>query len=169
MDFEHQPTLPAEPETLEFAEPPIQETLELRLSDPDEALSLTAVEGLELTVQPVPVSVTLQKNSTAAKAFLSELAKIDRKTISDQELVPARIQIGLTFVGFSALAMGLLLLHISSLHPGYSLVERLEAYWSQYIWFVCMGVAGMMMLGRESLRQPVRERNDNDSDHSKSE
>lgn len=160
MDFEPQPTPPAEPETLEFADPPIHQPLELRLPDPDETLSLTVVEGLELTVQPVPVSVTLKKNSTAAKAFLSELVKIDRKSISDQELQPARIQIGLTFVGFSALAMVLLLLHISSLHPEYSLGERIEAYWYQYIWFVCMGVAGMMILGRESLRQPVSERND---------
>ena len=163
MDFELQPQPPAAPEMPEFAEPPIHEPLELQLPDPDEVLSLTAVEGLELAVKPVPVSVTLERNSTAAKAFLSELAKIDRKSISDQELQPARLQIGLTFVGFSALAMVLLLLHISSLHPEYSLVERIEAYWYQYIWFVCMGVAGMMILGRESLRQPVSERHDSDN------
>ncbi|WP_219904706.1 hypothetical protein [Stenomitos frigidus] len=59
---------------------------------------------------------------------------------------------GLIFTGFGALAMVLLLLYLSALHPELSPVQQMSQYWYQYIWFVGLGVAGLFMLGREAMR-----------------
>ncbi|WP_017720983.1 hypothetical protein [Kamptonema formosum] len=170
MNFEPQPKSEATPERLEFAFPPARESLDL-LQDADRALS-----GLDVTSAPAVSGADFGAGETPALeeciaaetpalrervlAFLSELAKIDRGAIGDEELQPARIQVGLTFIGFGGLAMVLLLVYIGSLHPELSWMERVREYWYQYIWFVCLGVAGMMMVGRESIRPPVRRRDE---------
>ncbi|MBW4496148.1 MAG: hypothetical protein KME26_24365 [Oscillatoria princeps RMCB-10] len=162
MNFEPQPNSEVTPERLEFAEPPARESLEL-LQDAE-----TALPELDVTGSAAGSGATVAGFGAGetpallerAKAFLSELAKIDRGAIGDEELQPARIQVGLTFIGFGGLAMVLLLVYISSLHPELSWMERVREYWYQYIWFVCLGVAGMMMVGRESIRPPVRRRDE---------
>ncbi|MCS6813225.1 MAG: hypothetical protein NZ772_06600, partial [Cyanobacteria bacterium] len=74
-------------------------------------------------------------------------AEIDLKRIDDLALRPARIFVGLTFVGMSALMILLLLIYMGTLHP------TLGHYsWYAYVWFVSLGVAGMVMLGREAMR-----------------
>jgi hypothetical protein len=67
-------------------------------------------------------------------------------------LQPARINIGLTFVGFAALMILVLLLYINTLDPQLNTVEQIRKYWYQYVWFVSLGVTGMFLLGREVIR-----------------
>jgi hypothetical protein len=57
------------------------------------------------------------------------------------DLQPARIQVGL---GFGALMVMVLLLYLGSLH-GLLPAAKLRQYWFAYVWFVCLGVAGLFM------------------------
>ncbi|MCU0517811.1 MAG: hypothetical protein MUC60_13290 [Oscillatoria sp. Prado101] len=161
MNFEPQPKSEATPERLEFAEPPARESLDL-LQDAEPAIPLLNITG-SAADSGADFGADFGADSTPALreralAFVSELAKIDRRGISDEELQPARIQAGLTFIGFGGLGMVMLLVYIGSLHPELSWMERVREYWYQYICFVCLGVAGIMMVGRESIRPPVRRR-----------
>ena len=158
MDFEPEVTATSMPEATEFAEPPERSAFKAGTLTPLELLRDT--EGLlrrktlaTLTpVLPPPVASSLQDASEVADESLNQLAEIDLDEISDEELKPARILIGLTFSGFGALFLVLLLLYLYLLHPELSPAEQVREYWYQYIWFVCLGVAGMMMLGREAMR-----------------
>jgi cytosine/uracil/thiamine/allantoin permease len=94
----------------------------------------------------------LQVASTVADESLKELAEIDLEEISDFELRPARIFIGLSFVGFGALIVLVLVLYLNTLHPELNTVGQIRQYWYQYIWFVSLGIAGMFLLGREAMR-----------------
>jgi hypothetical protein len=100
----------------------------------------------------------LQRASSLAEDSLKDLAEIDLKNISDFELRSPRIRIGLSFVGFSALMTVVLLLYLYTLHPELSTVQQVGLYWHEYIWFVCLGVAGMFILGREAMRPIQRQR-----------
>ena len=163
MNFEPQPQLEATPERLEFAEPPAGESLQL-LQEAQPALPELHVTGATAG-EGAGFGADFDAGETPALgeralAFVSELAKIDRGAISARELQPARIQAGLTFIGFGGLGMVLLLVYIGSLHPELSWMERVREYWYQYICFVCLGVAGMMMVGRESIRPPAIRRDE---------
>lgn len=103
-------------------------------------------------ILPLKLSNNLQIASTLADESLQELAEIDLETISDIELQPARIRVGLSCVGFGALMILILLLYCQTLHPELSKLEQIHQYWYQYIWFVCFGVTGMFLLGREAMR-----------------
>jgi hypothetical protein len=92
---------------------------------------------------------------------LNQLAEIELDEISDFELQPARIIVGLSFVGFGALAIVFLILYLYTLHPELNSVEQIRKYWYQYTWFVSLGVAGMLILGREAMRSRVLKRPDN--------
>jgi len=70
----------------------------------------------------------------------------------DFELQSSRILIGLSFVGFGALAIVLLMLYLYTLHPELSSVEQIREYWYQYIWFVSLALLGCL-LGREAMRK----------------
>lgn len=95
---------------------------------------------------PETIAYRVERLSTQADTSLKELAEIDLEHIDDSALRPARIFVGLTFVGVGAL-MILLLIYMGTLHP------TLGRYsWYGYIWSVSLGVAGMMMLGREAMR-----------------
>ncbi|HIK27268.1 MAG: hypothetical protein N3E45_05985 [Oscillatoriaceae bacterium SKW80] len=169
MELEkRQSRLPTTPQIPEFAQPPSRESMELRLSIPLESkaeeaeateasLPSMAIETVE-TAKQGRLSAIVKAASKAASAYFTELAETEFARISDTELQPARIQIGLTFIGFSALALVFLLVYIISLHPDMSALERVRYYWYQYILFVSLGVTGMFMLARESIRpksQPV--------------
>ncbi len=159
MELERQSTPPDAPQMPEFAEPPSRESLELRLSIPpeseaEETEASLSPRGVE-TAEPVKrgrLSAIVKAASKGAIAYFTELAETDLDRVSDAELQPARIQVGLAFVGFGALAILLLLVYASSLHPDMSALERVRSYWYQYIWFVSLGVAGMFLLARESIR-----------------
>ncbi|TAE58587.1 MAG: hypothetical protein EAZ76_15570 [Nostocales cyanobacterium] len=94
----------------------------------------------------------LQNTSLYADEFFQTLAKIDIENINDWELYPARIYIGLTFVGFAALLILLLVLYINTFNPHLTYAEQVGKYWYQYILCVCLGVTGMFLIGREVIR-----------------
>ncbi|HIK03106.1 MAG TPA: hypothetical protein IGS40_00075 [Trichormus sp. M33_DOE_039] len=117
-----------------------------------EALLRRPVIATLAPILPPKLSNSLQVASTLADESLQELSEIDLETISDIELQPARIRVGLSCVGFGALMILVLLLYCNTLHPEMSQLEQIHQYWYQYIWFVCLGVTGMFLLGREAMR-----------------
>jgi hypothetical protein len=127
-----------------------RQPLEL-LRDTEAWLRRPTVAVLSRILSP-KISKKLQNTSFLAEELLQDLAKIDLKSISDFELQPARINIGLTFVGFAALMILVLLLYINTLDPQLNTVEQIRKYWYQYVWFVSLGVTGMFLLGREVIR-----------------
>ncbi len=160
-EFQEQKNLP------EFAEPPLREKLDLQLNippvlhSPEENSTPLEFENPSSVIENKPVVGVrfLLAVSTAASHFFAEAAKIDRDSISDWEMKPARIYTGLTFSGFSALGLILLMFYISRFHPELAKGEWVKYFWYQYILLVSLGVAGMSMLGREALRRPIKEQN----------
>jgi hypothetical protein len=122
------------------------------LRDTERALRTKTVTAIA-PLLPDPVAQNLGEASITADSALDVLADIDLDDITAADLQPARIQMGLLFVGFGALMMMFLLLYLGSLH-GLSPAAQLRQYWFAYIWFVCLGVAGLFMLGREAMRSP---------------
>lgn len=154
MDFEPEVISTPTPEAPEFAPSPARKPLVL-LRDTEALLRRQTVKTLT-PILPAPMATSLQDASSLAQEFLNQLAEIDPDKISDEELRPARILVGLTFVGFGALAILLLLLYLTALHPELSPSEAMRKYWYEYVWFVCLGVAGMFILGREAMRPPFK-------------
>lgn len=134
----------------EFAEPVLRKPLVL-LRDTERSLRLRTVKTLA-PLLPEAIATNLGEVSVVADESLDTLAKIELDKITDEELKPARIQMGLAFVGFGALAMAFLLLYLYTRHPELTVMSQVQHYWYQYIWFVCMGIAGLFMLGREAMR-----------------
>ncbi|BAZ11292.1 hypothetical protein NIES4071_31180 [Calothrix sp. NIES-4071] len=153
MDLESQNTAQTATESFEFAEPTHRKSLEI-LRDAEALLRRPTVAAI-VPILPANISRRLEEANIVADNTLNELAEIDVEQISDWELRPARIQVGLSFVGFSALMVIILLLYLNTLHPELNPVEQVAKYWHQYIWFVNVGVAGMFVLGREAMR-PVQ-------------
>ncbi|MCD8489554.1 MAG: hypothetical protein LRZ84_23160 [Desertifilum sp.] len=147
MNFDREPPRPPEPS--DFAVPLRQPLVMLR--DTEGLLRRKAVDVL-VPVLPDSVALRLQDASDLAEESLEELAEIDLETISDRDLKPARVLVGLSFAGFGGLAIALLMLYISSLHPEMSAGAGIHAYWYPYAFLVSLGVTGMMMVGREILR-----------------
>ncbi|MCT7950949.1 hypothetical protein NG798_14210 [Ancylothrix sp. C2] len=151
----------------EFAEPVAPQKLDLQLNLPpaidfvEEKPSELEIENPASTSKNKPVLGVgfLLRVSTAASHFFAEAAKIDRDSITDWQMKPARIYTGLTFTGFSALGLVLLMFYISRFHPEFARTEWVKYFWYQYILLVSLGVAGMSMLGREALRRPLKEQN----------
>jgi len=160
MDLKREVSAQKAPEITEFAAKSVHKPLEL-LRDTEALLRCKTVETL-VTVLPPPVAISLEEASSVAEASLNQLAEIELDEISDFELQPARILVGLSFVGFGALAIVFLILYLYTLHPELSTVEQIRKYWYQYTWFVSLGVAGMLMLGREAMRSRNRDRLDAD-------
>ncbi|MCF4969662.1 hypothetical protein [Nostoc sp. CMAA1605] len=121
------------------------------LRDTEALLRRPAIATLT-PILPPKLSNTLQVASNLADESLEELAEISLETISDIELQPVRIRVGLSCVGFSALMILVLLLYSNTLHPEMNQIQQVHQYWYQYIWFVCLGVTGMFILGREAMR-----------------
>lgn len=134
----------------EFAEPLSRKPLEL-LRDTEKLIRRPTVDTL-VPILPQPLANRFQSASELAEDSLAQLAEINLDEISDWELQPARVLIGLSFVGFGALAIALLLLYLYTLHPQLNPVDQIRKYWHLYVWFVCLGVAGMFVLGREAMR-----------------
>lgn len=152
MDFEGKATATTTTDKVEFAQSPAiqRQPLEL-LRDAEAALRRPAV-GTLAPLLPPKLSKSMEAASSVADQTLNELAAINLDTISDFDLRSARIQMGLCFVGFGALMMLVLLLYLNTLHPELGTIAQIRQYWYQYIWFVCLGVAGMFVLGREAMR-----------------
>ncbi|WP_448562867.1 hypothetical protein [Trichothermofontia sp.] len=108
-----------------------------------------------LPLLSLPAAAKLRKTAEQADEAWQELAMIDLDALSDADLRPARIYVGLGFVGFAALMLTLLMLYYHSLCPDLILADQIRQYWYPYIFFVGFGVAGMFMLGREAMRPPA--------------
>jgi len=121
------------------------------LRDTERSLRVKALETVT-PILPEAVATNLGEVSVVADQSLEQLARIDLDSITDAELKSVRIQVGLAFVGFGALAMAFLLLYLYTLHPDLTAVDQVRQYWYQYIWFACLGVSGLFMLGREAMR-----------------
>lgn len=133
-----------------FAKPQQRKPL-IVLRDTEALLRRKTVTTL-VPVLPSPLRYRLQQASEIADESLYELAEIDIERINDTELQPARILIGLSFVGFGALFTAFMLLYLSTLHPELNSAAQIRRYWYFYVWFVCLGVAGLFVLGREAMR-----------------
>ncbi|MBW4624049.1 MAG: hypothetical protein KME49_00670 [Brasilonema octagenarum HA4186-MV1] len=157
MDFEPQTTTRTASAKVQFAEPLPRKPLEL-LRDTEALLRRPTVGAIVPILSP-KVARRVEAASFVAEDFLEDLAEIDLDKISDWELQPARIRVGLSFVGFGALMIVVLLLYLNTLHPELSAVQQIGKYWYQYVWFVCLGVAGMFVLGREAMRSAQQQQN----------
>lgn len=159
MDLEPEVNSNPIPEATEFASTAERSPLKL-LRDTEALLRRQTVQTIA-PILPPTVANNLQNASDIAEESLNELAEIDLDEIGDRELQPARILLGLSFVGFGALLIVLLLLYLSTLHPELSLGNQMRQYWYEYIWFVCLGVTGMMILGREAMRPKEEDKRKN--------
>lgn len=149
MDSEPRTPHPTTGET-DFAEPETRKTLEW-LRDTETSLrqkTLTAIAP----ILPDNITHRLETASELADTSLDELAQIDLEALDDAELKPFRLQIGLMFAGFGALSILLLLLYWKALHPNLGFLIGMRTYWYQYAFLVSLGVTGMLLLGREALR-----------------
>ncbi|MEH2178043.1 hypothetical protein [Nostoc sp.] len=156
MDFESKANASTPTDNIEFAQPTTtRKPLEL-LRDTEALLRRPTVAKLS-PILPPKLSNRFQAISSLADDSFKELAEIDLNTISDFELRSARILVGLSLVGFGALMILVLLLYLNTLHPKTSTVVHIRQYWYQYIWFVCLGITGMFILGREAMR-PISKR-----------
>ena len=147
MDFEPQTAS----KKVEFAEAKDQRQ-PLKLLRDTEALLRRPTVATLVPILPQKVGKQLLAVSSIADDSLKELASVDFEKIDDFEMRSPRIRIGLSFVGFGALMIVVLLLYLNTLHPELSTVELWRKYWHQYVWFVSLGVAGMFILGREAMR-----------------
>ncbi|MGI0484427.1 hypothetical protein ACN4EK_03255 [Pantanalinema rosaneae CENA516] len=155
MELEPEAERRSSPQRPEWAEPEKPNPLVV-LRNTERSWRLKTLETLT-PLLPEPIADQLGDVSLVAEESLNELAEIDLEQISDLELQPLRIQIGLVFIGFGALAMMFLMLYLYTLHPQLSAIEQVQHYWYQYVWFVCLGVAGLFMVGREAMRPPDSE------------
>lgn len=156
MDLEPEVASQTPPASPRFAESSTRPPLVL-LRDTERSLRLRTLSTL-VPILPSKTATNLREASTIAETSLNQLAAIDLDAISDAELRPARIQMGLIFVGFGSLTVLLLLLYLTTLHPQLATADQLRSYWHQYVWFVSLGVAGMFMLGREAMRPAAKPR-----------
>jgi hypothetical protein len=158
MDFESKTNPPNATDNVEFPQPTTtRKPLEL-LRDTEALLRRPTVATLA-PILPPKLSKRFQIASSLADESFKELAEIDVDNISDFELRSARIGVGLSFIGFGALMILVLLLYLNTFHPELNTVEQIGQYWYQYIWFVSLGITGMFLLGREAMRpMPKRRR-----------
>ncbi|WP_392532554.1 hypothetical protein [Nostoc sp. C117] len=157
MDFESKANAPTVTDNVEFAQATTtRKPLEL-LRDTEALLRRPTVATLS-PILPPKLSKRLQITSFLADDYFTELTEIDLDNISDFELRPARIFVGLSFIGFGALMILLLLLYLNTLYPEPNTVEQIRQYWYQYIWFVSLGITGMFILGREAMRPMPKRR-----------
>ncbi|MDF5719275.1 MAG: hypothetical protein PUP91_02035 [Rhizonema sp. PD37] len=124
----------------------------LKLLRDTEALLRRPTVATLVHILPQKMGNQLLTASSIADDSLKELAGVDLEKIGDLEMRSPRIRIGLSFVGFGALMIVVLLLYLNTLHPELSTVELWRKYWHQYVWFVSLGVTGMFILGREAMR-----------------
>ncbi|MDF5716108.1 MAG: hypothetical protein PUP93_20030 [Rhizonema sp. NSF051] len=124
----------------------------LKLLRDTEALLRRPTVAILVPILPQRMGNQLLGASSIADDSLKELASVNLEKIGDLEMRSPRIQIGLSFVGFGALMIVVLLLYLNTIHPELSTVELWRKYWHQYVWFVSLGVAGMFILGREAMR-----------------
>jgi len=134
--------------------PPVFDQKPLEILSGTEGVLRRQIVKIVYPLLPKSTAENLQDTSLLAEESLRELVAINVAEISDRELRSPRIFIGLTFVGLSALGISFLLLYLSTAHSDLALIQQIGYYWYQYVFLVCLGVAGLLLLGREAMRQP---------------
>jgi hypothetical protein len=129
---------------------PVKKPLEA-LRDTERSLRVKTVAML-VPILPTQAAMTLGEASQVADESLQVLAQMDLNAITDADLKPARIAIGLTFTGFGSLMMVFLLLYLSALSPDVRAINQIGHHWHEYVWFVSLGVTGLAVLAREAMR-----------------
>jgi len=157
MQSKPQGTPPGSSQLPEFAEPIPRKPLVL-LRDTERSLRVKAVDAI-VPLLPENVAINLGEASLVADESLEQLAEIDLDSITDEDLKPVRMQVGMLFIAFGALAMAFLSMCLYLTHPQMTMGEQIHHYWHQYVWFVCLGISGLFMLGREAMR-PVEDCSD---------
>lgn len=150
MQSKPQGTPPGSSQLPEFAEPVERKPLVL-LRDTERSLRVKTVDAIA-PLLPEKVAVNLGEASLVADESLAQLAEIDLNSITDADLKPARMQMGMVFIAFGALAMAFLFMCLYLTQPHLNAAEQIHHYWHQYIWFVCLGISGLFMMGREAMR-----------------
>jgi hypothetical protein len=154
MDWQPERIPEPTPEILEFADPEVLPPLEL-VPVTEISLDLEVLQDANLPIALADISVpSSQTDAGEVEISLIEQIKQELQEVGDEDLKPARIQMGLLFIGVSALLLMSLLLYITAMHPGLTVKQQMLRYWSEYVGFVGLGVAGLMMLGREAMRSP---------------
>ncbi|MBD2098033.1 hypothetical protein H6F90_23455 [Trichocoleus sp. FACHB-591] len=146
MSLESHPASASSPKSWDFAEPP-------EFAEPPLPQTIDLLPPLELA--PAPPSLEIAADSPAAIASEPINAEPTARLWSlpsATELQPARLRVGLFFVGSGATSLALLWLYIKWVCPEFGPAEQMTYYWQPYIWFVGLGVAGLFMLGREVMR-----------------
>ncbi|MDZ8024515.1 MAG: hypothetical protein RMX97_07480 [Nostoc sp. DedQUE11] len=156
MDFESKAKAPTTTNNIDFAQPTTTRK-PLELLRETEALLRRPTVATLVPILPPKLSSKLQTTSSLADDSFKQLSEIDLDSISDFELRPARICLGLSFIGFGALMILVLLLYLNTLHPELNAIDQIRQYWYQYVWFVSLGITGMFILGREAMR-PIPKR-----------
>jgi len=156
MHFESKAKTSTATNKIDFAQLTTRKPLEL-LRETEALLRRPTVTTL-VPILPPKLSNRLQTASSLADDSFKELSEIDLDNISDLELRPARISLGLSFIGFGALMILVLLLYLNTLHPELNAIEQIRQHWYQYVWFVSLGITGMFMLGREAMRPATKQR-----------
>ncbi|MBF2025718.1 MAG: hypothetical protein IGS48_03000 [Oscillatoriales cyanobacterium C42_A2020_001] len=141
---------PASAESPEFAEPIARKPLVL-LKDTERSLRVKTIDAIA-PLLPESLAVNLGEASVIADESLERLAEIDLDEITDAALKPARMQMGMLFVGFGALAITFLLMVLYVLHPEMTVADQIHHYWYQYVGCVGLGISGLFMIGREAMR-----------------
>lgn len=149
MEIEPKATSQLPTETLEFAEPPV--AVSLNDQQPPLRLNLKLPEPRDSDLSLLP-SAGVWENDWKTTSYRSFRILFPSGSVSDRELRNPRIQAGLTFVGFGALCLVFLWLYTHALHPEFDWVALVSEYWYPYVGCASLGVTGLMMLGRESLR-----------------
>ncbi len=157
MDFESKAKAPTATDNIDFA-PATTTRKPIELLRETEALLRRPTVATLAPILPPKLSNRLQTASSLADDSFKELSQIDIDNISDFELRTARICVGLSFIGFGALMILVLLLYLNTLHPELNAIEQMRQYWYQYVWFVSLGIAGMFILGREAMRPTPKRR-----------
>lgn len=150
MQSKPQGTPPGANQLPEFAEPATRKPLVL-LRDTERSLRVKTVEAI-VPLLPEKAAINLGEASLVADESLEQLAEIDLDSITEQDLKPARMQMGMLFLAFGALAMAFLSMCLYLLNPEMNVSEQIHHYWHQYVWFVGLGISGLFMLGREAMR-----------------
>jgi hypothetical protein len=149
MEIEPQAAPQTPADVLEFAEPPA--SISFNDQQPRLKLNLRWPEATDSEFSHHPLAGVWENDSMTASQRSFSISLLWR-SVTDRELRNPRIQAGLTFVGFGALGLVFLGLYTRALHPEFDWVALVSEYWYPYAGFASLGVAGLIMLGRESLR-----------------
>ncbi|HEY9748002.1 MAG TPA: hypothetical protein V6C63_04960 [Allocoleopsis sp.] len=146
MSLDSRPASSPSPKSWDFAEPP-------EFAEPPLPQTIDLLPPLEPTPEPSTLDISVEPPAAIAPDAAPEEPTARPWLPTTSELQPARLRVGLFFVGSGAISLGLLWLYIKWVCPEFGPVEQMTYFWQPYIWSVGLGVSGLFMLGREVMRR----------------